>query len=100
MPLKPETITQIQTMLQANPVLLVQGQSLTEPAESAAFVINAAACQGIDVSAADVAVFFKESGVHQVTVSDIELKKIAAGAGRSRYWPVTVNDEPDSPREL
>lgn len=80
MTLKPETITQIQTMLQADPALLAQVQSLAEPVEAAAILVKAAAANGIDVNVSDVVAFAESARASQGAISDSELEQVAGGS--------------------
>ena len=81
MSLKPETIAQLQTLIQADPALIAQLQSCADAASSAAVIANAAAARGIDVSAPDVVAHFEASTTKQGAMSDAELEQVAAGAG-------------------
>jgi predicted ribosomally synthesized peptide with nif11-like leader len=78
MSLKPETIAQIQTMLQADPALLAQVQSLSQPNDAADAIAKAASAKGIEVSAAEMAAHF-ESAAPQGAMSDAELEQVAGG---------------------
>ena len=82
MSLNPETITQIQTMLQANPALLAQLQAETELAGVAAAIAKAATAQGLDVNEADLMSHLaaEQSQASATTMSDAELEQVA-GAG-------------------
>ena len=77
----PETITQIQTMLQADPALLAELQTQTELAGVAAVITKAAATQGLDVSEADLLGYLtaQQSQAGAADMSDAELEKIAGG---------------------
>ena len=81
MSLKPETIAQLQTLIQADPALLVQLQSCTDAASSAAVIAKAAAAKGMDVSAPDVVAHFEAPATKQGggAMSDAELEQIAGG---------------------
>ncbi len=86
MSLNPETITQIQTMLQADPALLAQLQAETELAGVAAVLVNAAAAQGLDVSEADL-ISHPLARQPQVCIrarSDAELEQVAGGVRHIR----------------
>ncbi len=54
MSLNPETIVQIQAMMQAEPALQAQLQAETELAGAAAVIAKAAAAQGLDIAEADL----------------------------------------------
>ena len=81
MSLKPETITQLQTLIQADPALVAQLQSCTDAASSAAVIAKAAAAKGMDVSTPDVVAHFEAAGAQQGSMSDAELEQVAGGAG-------------------
>ena len=82
MSLNPETITQIQTLLQADPALLEQLQAETELAGVAALIAKAASAQGLEVSEPDLISHLEteQSKVNATTMSDAELEQVA-GAG-------------------
>ena len=79
MSLKPETITQLQTLIQADPALVAQLQSCTDVASSAAVIAKAAAAKGMDVSAPDVVAHFEAAVAKQGAMSDAELEQVAGG---------------------
>ena len=79
MSLKPETITQLQTMIQADPALVAQLQLCTDVASSAAVIAKAAAAKGMDVSAPDVSAHFEAATAKQGAMSDAELEQVAGG---------------------
>ena len=79
MSLKPETITQLQTLIQADPALVAQLQSCTDIASSAAVIAKAAAANGMDVSAPDVVAHFEAEVAKQGAMSDAELEQVAGG---------------------
>ena len=81
MSLNPETITQIQTMLQANPALLAQLQAETELAGAAAAITKAATAQGLDVNEADLMSHLEAEQLRAktATLSDAELEQVAGG---------------------
>ena len=87
MSLNPETITQIQTMLQADPTLLAQLQGETELAGVAAVIAKAAAAQGLNVSEPDLMrhLAVEQSQATASGMSDAELEQVAGGGpSRSR----------------
>ena len=77
--LTPDTITQLQTLIQADPALIAQLQSCADAASSAAVIANAAAARGIDVSAPDVVAHFEGAVAKQGTISDADLEQVAGG---------------------
>lgn len=79
MSLKPETITQLQTLIQADPALVAQLQSCTDIASSSAVIAKAAAAKGMDVSAPDLAAHFEAAVAQQGAMSDAELEQLAGG---------------------
>ena len=79
MSLKPETITQLETMIQADPALLAQLQSCTDAASSAVVIAKAAAAKGVDVSAPDLVAHFEAALAQQGAMSDAELEQVAGG---------------------
>ena len=79
MSLKPETIAQLQTLIQADPALIEQLKSCTDAASSAAVIANAAAAKGVDVSAPDVVAHFEAEVAKQGAMSDAELETVAGG---------------------
>ena len=79
MSLKPETIAQLQTLIQANPALIAQLQSCTDAASSAAVIAKAAEAKGMDVSAPDVVAHFEAEVAKQGAMSDAELETVAGG---------------------
>ena len=81
MSLKPETITQLETMIQADPALVAQLQSCADAASSAAVIAKAAAAKSIDVSATDVVAHFEAAVAKQGAMSDAELEQMAGGIG-------------------
>ena len=81
MSLKPETITQLQTLIQADPALVAQLQSCTDVASSAAVIAKAATAKGIEVSAPDLVTHFEAEVAEQEAMSDAELEQVAGGAG-------------------
>ena len=80
MSLKAETITQLQTLIQADPALIAQLQSCTDAASSAAVIAKAAAAKGMDVSAPDMVVHFEAANAKQGAMSDAELEQVAGGS--------------------
>ena len=79
MSLKPETIAQLQTLIQADPALVAQLQSCTDVASSAAVIAKAAAAKGMDVSTPDVVAHFEAAVAQQGSMSDAELEQVAGG---------------------
>ena len=79
MSLKPETISQLEAMIKADPALVAQLQSCTDSASSAAVIAKAAAAKGMDVSAPDVVAHFEGAAAKQGTMSDDELEQVAGG---------------------
>ena len=79
MSLKPETITQLQTLIQADPALIAQLQSCTDAASSAAVIAKAAAAKGMEVSAPDMVAHFEAATAKQGAMSDAELEQVAGG---------------------
>ena len=79
MSLKPETIAQLQTLIQADPALVAQLQSCTDAASSAAVIAKAAAAKGLDVSAPDLMTHFEAATAKQGSMSDAELEQVAGG---------------------
>ena len=84
MSLNPETITQIQTMLQADPALLAELQTQTELTGVVAVISKAAAAQGLDVNEADLMSHLaaQQSQASAADMSDAELEQVAAGGIR------------------
>ncbi len=78
MSLKPETIAQIQTLLQTDPVLLAEVQSSEKLSETVASLAKIAAARGIEISASDLLAHF-ETIARQTMVSDAELEQLAGG---------------------
>ena len=79
MSLKPETITQLQTLIQADPALVAQLQSCTDAASSAAVIAKAAAVKGVTVSEPDLLAHFEAAAAKQGAMSDAELEQVAGG---------------------
>ena len=81
MSLNPETITQIQTMLQADPALLAQLQAQTELVGAAAVITKAATAQRLDINEADLLSHLaaEQSQASATTMSDAELEQVAGG---------------------
>ena len=77
----PETITQIQAMLQADPALLAELQPQTELAGVAAVIAKAATAQGLDVSESDLMshLALEHSQANAAAMSDAELEQVAGG---------------------
>ena len=69
MGLKPETIAQLQTLIQADPALIAQLQSCTDAASSAAVIAKAAAAEGLEVSAPDLVTHFEVAIAKQGSMS-------------------------------
>ena len=81
MSLNPETITQIQAMLQADPALLAQLQAETELAGVVAVITKAATAQGLDINEADLMSHLEAEQLRTktATLSDAELEHVAGG---------------------
>ena len=81
MSLNPETITQIQSLLQADPALLAQLQAQTELAGAAAVITKAATAQGLDINEADLMSHLEAEQLRAktATLSDAELEHVAGG---------------------
>ena len=79
MSIKPETISQLEAMIKADPALVAQLQSCTDSASSAAVIAKAAAAKGMDVSAPDVVAHFEAEVAKQGAMSDEELEQVAGG---------------------
>ena len=79
MSLKPETISQLETLIQADPALVAQLQSCTDAASSAAVIAKAAAANGVDVTEPDLVAHFEAAVAKQGTMSDTELEQVAGG---------------------
>ena len=77
--LTPDTITQLQTMIQADPALLAQLQSCTAAASYAAIIAKAAAAKGIEVSTPELVAHFDAAVAKQGAMSDAELEQVAGG---------------------
>ena len=77
--LTPETISQLQTMIQADPALLAQLQSCTAAASYAAIIAKAAAAKGIEVSTPELVAHFDAAVARQGAMSDAELEQVAGG---------------------
>ena len=78
--LTPDTIIQLQTLIQADPALIAQLQSCTDAASSAAVIAKAAAAKGIDVSAPSVVSHLEAATPKQGDMSDAELEQVAGGS--------------------
>ena len=81
MSFNPETIIQIQNLLQSDPALLAQLQSETELAGVAAVIDKAAAAQRLDVNEADLMSHLEAEQLRAktATLSDAELEHVAGG---------------------
>jgi hypothetical protein len=80
MTVKPEIVTQIQTVLQADPTLQVQLKSCTDANSAATLIAESAANRGIDLSRADVVACFTASpSLQSAAISDDELDLVAGG---------------------
>ena len=88
--LTPDTITQLQTMIQADPALVAQLQSCTDAASSAAVIAKAAAAKGMDVSEPSLVAHFEAATAKQSAMSDAELEQVAGGAGNSTAWIISI----------
>ena len=82
MSLNPETLAQLQTLLQADPALLTQLQAETELAGAAAVITKAATAQGLDINEADLLSHLaaEQSQASAAAMSDADLEQVA-GAG-------------------
>ena len=78
--LTPDTIAQLQTLIQADPALVTQLRSCTDAANSAAVIAKAAAAKGITVSPPDLLAHFEARTATQGAMSDAELEQVAGGA--------------------
>ena len=79
MSIKPETIAQIQAMLEADPALLAQLQSAAGADSVAALLAAAAEAKGIAVSQTELAAHAQEAAALHAQMSDAELEAVAAG---------------------
>ena len=77
--LTPDTISQLQTLIQADPALIAQLQSCSDAASSAAVIAKAAAAKGMDVTEPDLVAHFEGVAAKQGTMSDDELEQVAGG---------------------
>ena len=95
MSFNPETITQLQTLLQADPALLAQLQAETELAGVAAVIAKAATAQGLDVSQADLISLLtsEQSQVDAAAMSDTELEQVAGGFSNIEEAPKATSNE-------
>ena len=84
--LTPKTISQLQTMIQADPALLTQLQACTDVASSATVIAAAAAAKGIDVSTSAVVAHFEAATAKQGAMSDAELEQVAGGGTGSAVF--------------
>ncbi len=76
----PNIITQIQTVLQADPALQAQLKSCTDADSAARLIVKAAANQGIELSEADVVACGKASpSLQSAAIADDELDLVAGG---------------------
>lgn len=79
MNLKPETFSQIQSMLQADPALLEQVKAHTEPAGASELIARAASAKGIQVAPSDLVAYAEETASNDGALSDAWLEHIAGG---------------------
>ena len=79
MSIKPETISQLETMIKADPALVAQLQSCTDSASSAAVIAKAAAAKGMDVTEPDLVAYFEAAVANNGAMSDAELEQVAGG---------------------
>ena len=77
--LTPDTISQLQTLIQADPALIAQLQFCTDAASSAAVIAKAAAAKGMDVTEPDLVAHFEGAVAKQGTMSDGDLEQVAGG---------------------
>ena len=89
MSLKPDTIAQIQAMLDADPALMAQLQSAADADSAVALPNTAASAKGIAFSDPELAVHLQEAAEKQAQMSDTELGEVAAG--RDRKFPDLTN---------
>ena len=89
MSLKPETIRQLQTLIQADPALTAQLQSCTDAATSAAVLAKAASAKGIEVNTLDVVAHFESAIAQQGAMSDADLEQVSGGGG-APGWALSV----------
>ena len=76
----PDIITQIQTVLQADPALQVQLKSCTDADSAATLIVKAAVSQGVALSKADVvACGIASPSLQSAAISDDELDLVAGG---------------------
>ena len=81
---KPDTISQLQAMLQADPALVAQLQSEADTASVAAVIATAAAAKGIAVTTPELTAYMHATAAKQGEMSDAELAEVAGGIA----WPV------------
>ena len=95
MSLNPETIAQIQAMLDADAAMLARLQLTSDMASAATLLSEAAATKGIAVSAPELTAYMQESAAKHSEMSDAELAEVAAGglsgsfrltSGHSNGW--------------
>ena len=92
----PETITALQALVQADPVLLEQLQNATNLDSAAQLLAQAANQKGVVVDRADIATYMQ---AHRVApLSDKDLEPLAGGGGvtstmRARPWSEFVPEE-------
>ena len=79
MSLQPETIAQIQAMLEADPTLTAQLQSAAATDSASALLATAAEAKGIAVSAPELTAYMQESAAQHSEMSEGELAEVAAG---------------------
>ena len=81
MSLNPETIKQIQTLLQADSALLAELQTQTELTGVAAVITKAAIAKGLDINEADLMSQLEAEQLQAsaTTMSDAELEQVAGG---------------------
>ena len=89
-PLTPETISQLETLIEADPALLAQLQSCTDAASSAAIVAKAAAAKGIHVTESDLVAHIEAELPKQADMSDAELDQVAGGSQQSALSILTL----------
>ncbi|WP_341909829.1 hypothetical protein [Polaromonas sp. YR568] len=76
----PDIITQIQTVLHADPALQAQLKSCTDANSAATLIVKAGANQGIELSEADVvACGIASPSLQSAAISDDELDLVAGG---------------------
>lgn len=83
MSLSANTQQQLQTLMQQDPALVAKVHGTNDATQAAALIAEAAAQNGIEVSAAALAAHFEESSKASANqaLSDEQLEAVAGGAG-------------------